>query len=639
MAAEPDLAEGAREAIRAIRFEAYYRSARKAVPANAIVALAVAGALYTSVALVQLLIWVGAIAVISAMRYLVIQAASRHPENRWLDTGYLGLTAITGALWGAAIFMIPPGEYMMASSLIVFVIAGMTAGASVSAASRPVVAFVYNLPTLGGLAAYFSLQGELLSGIMAALVATYFVVGYRIAKGGETTLNEALTANQALEGSRSRVVSQARALKELARRHEKAAHIAEEATRMKASFLANISHEVRTPLNGILSVTHGLEKDTNLTDAQRTKLATLRESGEMLMRLVGDMLDFSKIEAGRMALVTAPMAVRDLARDTETIWAERAQAKNLKFTVAIESGEDLVLNADAARIKQVLFNLISNSVKYTKAGEIRVRIGVRDEKSSARLRIEVHDTGRGVPREAQGRLFKDYSQLDTDTNQRMDGTGLGLAICRRMVELMNGNIGHFPGRAGGSVFWFDAALTISGTIGAASKPTDREAATPKSSQPETQDQKTTPKQAPAPADATPERPLRVLAAEDNAINRSVLEGFLMSQGWSVDFAENGEEAVEAAQVKAYDVILMDMRMPVMDGLAATRAIRDLATTASMTPIVALTANARPEDEAQCLAAGMDGYVSKPIDAKRLFTTIATAINSESEPQPVAARRA
>jgi len=609
------------------------------VPANAFVALAVAGALFTSVALPQLLLWVGAIAVISAIRFLAIQAVSRHPNNRWLDNGYLAMTAVGSAMWGAAIFMIPPGEYTMASSLIVFVIAGMTAGASVSAASRPVAAFVYNLPALGGLAAYYGLQGELLSGIMAGLVAIFFVVCYRIAKGGETTLDEALTANQALEGSRSRVVSQARALKELARRHEKAAHIAEEATRMKASFLANISHEVRTPLNGILSVTHGLEKDTNLTDAQRIKLATLRESGDMLMRLVGDMLDFSKIEAGRMALVTAPMAVRDLARDTETIWAERAQAKNLKFTVAIESGEDLVLNADAARIKQVLFNLISNSVKYTKAGEIRVRIGVRDEKSSTRLRIEVHDTGRGVPREAQGRLFKDYSQLDTDTNQRMDGTGLGLAICRRMVELMDGNIGHFPGRAGGSVFWFDAALTISGAVGVAPKRSNEGAATPKSSQPDFPDQNATPKQAPAPAEATPERPLRVLAAEDNAINRSVLEGFLMSQGWSVDFAENGEEAVEAAQVKAYDVILMDMRMPVMDGLAATRAIRDLATTASMTPIVALTANARPEDEAQCLAAGMDGYVSKPIDAKRLFTTIATAINSESEPQPVAARRA
>lgn len=619
---DTDPAEDRDAAIRAIRLAAFYGNSRKAVPANIIASVILAAGLYSHIPLTALLIWVGAMAVVSAARFAILTGLMKRGTGRLLDTAYLTLTGLSGVLWGGIIFLIPQGEYSIASSAIMLVVAGMTAGGAMASAARPMVALIYNFPPLAGLAIYFATLGGTTGYIMCVLVMVFFAITYRLSKDGEATLVDALKGNQDLDAARKRVESQARALKELARRHEAAARRAEEATRVKSSFLASISHEIRNPLNGMMGVAHSLEKEEGLTALQRTKVRTLREAGDMLVRLVGDLMDFSKIESGRMTLMLGPLSVGTLAQDVETLWADRAAARGLTFTVNCSGPADQVLHGDAARLKQVLFNFISNAFKFTRSGGITVRLSVAGESGKARLRAEVQDTGAGVSREAHGRLFQDFSQYEAGT-QRLEGTGLGLVISRRLMELMGGAIGHLSAEGGGSIFWFEAELDI----------VTAEAALPASPAPPA-----TVRAAADSGDAI-ERPLRILAAEDNAINRSVLEGFLMSQGWSVDFAENGQEAVEAAHSRAYDVILMDMRMPVMDGLAATRAIRDLPTTASMTPIVALTANARPEDEAACLAAGMDGYVSKPIDSRRLFGAIAQAIASSCESAPVQARRA
>lgn len=609
-----DLSEGRDTVIEAIRYQRFCEGASKAVPSNAIAALALTAMLYTQVALVPLFAWVGLLMAVSAIRYGLLRSLARTGQRRLPDTIYLLLTFICGALWGGVVFLVPMGEATIASSAVVMILVGLTAGSAIAAAPRPIASIIYNIPPLAGLATFYMLHGGVTGYMMAGMVVCYLGITYRLSRGGEADLIETLGRNQDLETARNRVESQARALKELARRHETAARRAEEATQAKSSFLANISHEIRTPLNGLMSLAHNLEKDTELTNTQRTKVRTLRLAGDMMMRLVGDLLDFSKIEAGRMTLVPGRMTMAQLAHDIEALWSDRAAERQLEFAVTCDGPSNLAVSGDSARLKQVIFNLVTNALKFTDTGRVDVRLSLTEAGSGTTLRAEVSDTGPGVPREAQGRLFKDYSQLDGASDRRLEGAGLGLAISRRLVELMDGQIGHMPGEPSGSVFWFEVALPRAGGAAQAT-------ATPaKRIEP-------TASEAPEPL----ERPLRILAAEDNAINRSVLEGFLMSQGWSVDFAENGREAVDAAHARAYDVILMDMRMPVMDGLAATRAIRDLPTTASMTPIVALTANARPEDEAACLAAGMDGYVSKPIDARRLFGAISQAISSASEP--------
>lgn len=630
-----DPAEDREAAIRAIRYEAYYRTSRRAVPFNIVGSLLLAVALYGQVPLPALIAWTAAVALLSAGRYVTLSALLKLGGGRALDAACLVMTVLTGVLWGAIIFLIPAGQDTMANSAVILVIVGIAAGGAISSAARPMASILFNFPPLAGLALYYASQGGLTGYVMCALVMIFFAAAFRLSKSGETTLVEALQNNQDLDAARKRVESQARALKELARRHETAARRAEDATQVKSSFLASISHEIRTPLNGMMSVAMSLESEDGLSQRQRTKIRTLREAGDMLVRLVGDLMDFSKIESGRMALVPGPMTMGAIAHDVEAMWAKRAAARSLNFTVSCTGPAETQLEGDAARLKQVLFNFISNAFKFTRTGGITVKLSLVEEGGSGRLRAEVHDTGTGVPREAQGRLFQDFSQFEAGTG-RPEGTGLGLMISRRLMEMMGGAIGHAPSEEGGSVFWFEAELAVSGKQAAARKSPDRPSGPVAPIKPSAPSATAAPDA--MPAEAAP-RPLRILAAEDNAINRSVLEGFLMSQGWTVDFAENGREAVEAANARAYDVILMDMRMPVMDGLSATRAIRDLPTTASMTPIVALTANARPEDEAACLAAGMDGYVSKPIDARRLFGAISQAISGGAESQASVAKRA
>jgi len=374
---------------------------------------------------------------------------------------------------------------------------------------------------------------------------------------------------------------------------------AEAASLAKGSFLANMSHEIRTPLNAILGLS-GLLRRKPQEPETAEKLAKIESAGKHLLGIINDILDFSKIEAGKLQLSEDPVDVRVLAVNVCSMVAEAASAKGLQLRTEVDFLPAQLLG-DLTRLTQALLNLVSNAVKFTEAGSVTVRtLRLQEDEDSVSIRFEVIDTGIGISPEAMRRLFTPFEQADTSTVRSYGGTGLGLAIARRLAQLMGGDAGveSVPGK--GSTFWFSARL-----------------------------KKTS--QARGDADLSPESEVvallrqkfagaRILLAEDNEINQLVAREILEDVSLACDLAENGEEAVamfQRAPAGAYALILMDMQMPRMDGVTATRTIRQLDGGEGI-PVVALTANAFVEDEARCREAGMNDFVSKPVDPDRLY---------------------
>ncbi len=379
-----------------------------------------------------------------------------------------------------------------------------------------------------------------------------------------------------------------------ARHLERAKAAAETAARVKTEFLANMSHELRTPLTGILGIHDLLYNDLTLGRQQRRYLGLARDAGRSLLSIVNDVLDFTKMEAGQFSLEIVPFELGALIQSCRDLVQGDARRKSLRIETSAHEAP-LHLMGDPTRLRQILLNLLTNAIKFTERGS--VSIATSYDPKTKNLRVVVSDTGIGLPGETLPLLFERFSQADASITRRYGGTGLGLAICKRLVELMGGTIGVDSNLGAGSVFWFEVPLRVVSSE-------DRQPGTAHS------------------AISAPRR--RVLLAEDNDINQDIISAMLEQRGHAVTVVSDGAAAVAAVRAgPRYAVILMDLQMPVMDGLSATRAIRTEESQAgeTPTPIVGLTANAMAEDVVRCRNAGMDAHVAKPIEWSDLFGTI------------------
>jgi PAS domain S-box-containing protein len=368
---------------------------------------------------------------------------------------------------------------------------------------------------------------------------------------------------------------------------------AEAASRAKSAFLATMSHEIRTPMNGVIGMADLLET-TPLSSEQAMYVRTIRTSGDALLAIINDVLDFSKIEAGRIDLEPRPIVLRELVSETIDLFSARAREKHLSLSSAVDESVPVAVEADPTRLRQVLSNLLSNAVKFTAEGEIELTLQSRPIPGDRSvLYWAVRDTGIGVPEANLGRLFRAFSQGDSSITRKFGGTGLGLAISKRLVELMGGKIWVETQEGIGSIFRF----TLSAPL--AEPP---------------------PEQIEPPLVRAARTNGRVLVVEDDAGNRRVARLMLQKLGFQVDLVRNGREAVEAIDEKPYRLVLMDVQMPEMDGLEATREIR-IRHPGVPIYIIAVTANATSNERQICLGAGMDAYLVKPLRPEELQKTL------------------
>jgi signal transduction histidine kinase/ActR/RegA family two-component response regulator len=379
---------------------------------------------------------------------------------------------------------------------------------------------------------------------------------------------------------------------------------AEAASRTKSAFLATMSHEIRTPLNGVLGMAQAMEADT-LSSAQRERLTVVRQCGAALLTILNDVLDLSKIEAGRLELEAIPFDLSNVVQGAGLSFAQTARAKGLDLVLDIAADAEGTYRGDPARIRQILGNLLSNAIKFTDRGQVRFTASRAD----GVLHLAVTDTGAGVAPEQLARLFDEFVQADLSTTRRHGGTGLGLAICRNLATLMGGGVEAVSTPGQGSTFTLTLPLERLGES-SAGQPAPRPDATG--------------------PDLSAQRPLRILAAEDNPINQLVLRTLLSQAGIEPLIVDNGREALEAWRLASWDVVLLDIQMPVMDGLEATRLIRAEEAKRGgrgRTRIVGVSANAMAHQVAECRAAGMDDHVAKPIDVAQLFRALQDAVES------------
>jgi signal transduction histidine kinase/ActR/RegA family two-component response regulator len=372
----------------------------------------------------------------------------------------------------------------------------------------------------------------------------------------------------------------------------------------KSQFLANMSHEIRTPLNGVLAMAEVMDR-SELSGVQRERLSVVRQSGEQLLAVLNDVLDLSKIEAGKLELVDQDFDIERVAGSVLDGFSALAAEKGLAFDVEVAPEARGAWRGDADRLRQIVANLVSNAVKFTAKGEVAARFEAAD---AGGLRLSVTDTGIGIPQDKILTLFEKFTQADSSTTRQYGGTGLGLAICRELAQLMGGQVSVLSDEGRGSTFIVELPFTRGSDLAAL--------------------------EAPAPAPDVQSGSVRVLAAEDNLVNQKVLKAIVEPMDVELTLVGDGRAAVDAWRTGAFDVILMDIQMPVMDGITAAKAIRsaEQADRRARTPILALTANALVHQVEEYLAAGMDGHVAKPIEISKLYDAMNRALSDAQTAQ-------
>ncbi|CAN7228908.1 ATP-binding protein [Brevundimonas sp. LjRoot202] len=533
------------------------------------------------------LVWFAAVLGTQALDWLVFRRFRRHPD--WSpDRAYMALSCattilsvavyagITAYLWfqggevGRIFAMVQCAGGLLHVSLHMHHARPILISAVASHAT-----YFLGLPIFGAVAT--GSWHELLIAIGCVLYMSHLVVAVRQSSMTTTALQSARDAEQ------------------------RARHKAEIASAAKSDFLAVVSHEIRTPMNAVISAANLLRR-TRLDPRQREHVSMLIDAGDVLMGLLNDVLDFSKIEAGKMELESAEMIVRERLATLNRLWEPRALAGGVRLTLRIGPDVPEAVRTDPLRFQQILFNLLSNAVKFTRDGQIVVAV----DWDGARLAVAVSDTGCGIPANRLAQVFNSFEQADVGTTRRHGGTGLGLSISRKLAEIMGGTLTVASVEGEGSTFTL--SLPMQAVEGPAARP-ERQVEIAGSLQGRS-----------------------ILAADDHEVNRRILTLLLEPHGCRLTLVENGAEALEAASSQPFDAILMDMQMPVMDGLEATRRIRQGAVNGG-TPVIALTANALDVHRAAWDAAGVHAFLTKPIDPVMLARTLAEACAAERRASP------